>query len=448
MSAKSKSPRTCCASPRIQSIAVNLLLVLPLLVTGQTAVQVRVTTVDERVYKGTVNEWNRDQLTLGDKNSAETLSSGDLLRVDILNNGAATLPIPAVEVVLVDGSRVAATDFESTERIATIHGNLAESARKARLEPLLNAVHTVRLMEVPASSPEIANEWRELMAMNPAGDMIVVRKKGAKSLNFVEGTIGNVTSDTVEFILDGQTIDVNRDKVFGLIYYRDISAAGQHGTAAIVSGPGIYLPALEVSPELASVRVSTAHLGEVRLPLAAGQSIDYSVGRLQYLSDLRPLRFEWMAAPGEDIVSPVFSQLARDRSFFAPQLELDYPADSLPPEEVGSSGLVRRIPFAKGLALRSRTEVAYRVPRGFPLFRATVGIDPRSSATGAVQLVILGDGQPIWNRTIVGTAPPTEIQCNVDRIRDLAIVVDFSSEAGFTSRSGSTLHVGGARFTK
>lgn len=427
---------------------MNLLLVLPLLFVGQAAIQVRVTTIDERVYKGAVHEWNHGQLRLGDEDNFEALSTHDLLHVEVLSNDAATPPIPTAEVVLLDGSRIAATDFESTDRIGTIHGALMESTRDAHLKTPLQAVHTVRLMEIPASIPEIANQWRELLAMNPAGDMIVVHKKATKSLNFVEGTIGKVTPDTVEFILDGQTIDVNRSKVFGLIYYRDLSTVDQQRAAAIVAGPGVRLPALELTPEQDAVRVATAHLAEVRLRLAAGHSIDYSVDRLQYLSDLRPLRFEWTAAPGEDIASPVFSQLARDRSFFASQLELDYPADSLPREVAGSSGLVRRLPFAKGLALRSRTEVTYRVPRGFPLFRVTAGIDPRSSATGAVELVVLGDGEPIWNQTIVGSDPPAEVECDVDRIRDLTLVVDFCSETGFTSRSGSTLHLGGARFTR
>ncbi len=115
---------------------------------------------------------------------------------------------------------------------------------------------------------------------------------------------------------------------------------------------------------------------------------------------------------------------------------------------MGSSGLSRRVTFAKGLAIRSRTEVVYRVPRGFSAFRATVGIDPNTSAMGAVVFSVLGDGKPLFRQSIVGGDAPVGVDCSVDGVKELTLVVDCGPGAPLAEGLGDNLHLGGARFTK
>lgn len=217
---------------------------------------------------------------------------------------------------------------------------------------------------------------------------------------------------------------------------------------AIVSGSAVRLPAQEISLEGESLVVLNPYLGVVRLPLTAVESVDYSIDRIQYLSHLEPTRLDWTPAPGTASTQPLFASIARDRAFYAPELSLEYPADSLTEEQIGSSGLPRRVIFAKGLAIRSRTLVAYRIPRGFPQFRATVGIDPMTQATGAVELVVLGDDEPLFRQMIAGGDSPVEVECAVAGLRELTLVVGFGPDGPFAGSVGDNLHLGGARFTK
>ena len=58
--------------------------------------------------------------------------------------------------------------------------------------------------------------------------------------------------------------------------------------------------------------------------------------------------------------------------------------------------------FSKGLALRSRTELVYRLPAGFRRFTAIAGIDPATRASGNVRLSIYGDDRPLFEADIAG----------------------------------------------
>ena len=48
----------------------------------------------------------------------------------------------------------------------------------------------------------------------------MVLKRGGKSLDYLEGVIGQVTDEEVEFTPTATRSQVDRDKVAGLIYYR------------------------------------------------------------------------------------------------------------------------------------------------------------------------------------------------------------------------------------
>lgn len=426
---------------------MNALFAIALLLASQAAVEVRVTTVDERQVVGTISDWNAEALSLIAADGAATkIPLAEVLRVDSATRRAVP-PVSASEVALVDGSRISLLEFSATKGRANFEANVVSGDDGPLLEAPLAAVRSVRLMEMPSTSSTIADDWRDLLAMQPAGDLIVIRKQGAPNLNFVEGTLGNVSQKSVQFTLDGQTLEVKRSKVFGLVYYRNPDNS-KDSPAAVVTAPGLRLPAAGVRLNDDMLAVITSHLGVVNLPLSVVDSVDYSVDRLQYLSDLEPVRIDWTPTASLAPTAPLFSNVARDRSFYSPELTLEYPAHSPAPTQVGSSGLSSQVTFSKGLAIRSRTEVTYRVTRGFPTFRATVGIDPLTRTTGAVELIVLGDGQQLYRQTITGRDPPAEVECNVQGVRELTLVVDFGPDSHFAVGTGDNLHLGGARFTK
>jgi hypothetical protein len=203
-----------------------------------------------------------------------------------------------------------------------------------------------------------------------------------------------------------------------------------------------------VTWETDAIVIESSLLGEIRMTPSQLKSVDYSAAQVLYLSDLEPVRAKWTPAPGAASLAPLFGTVAGDRSFYSARLELEYPATSLDPEEATSAGIPRRVAFRKGLAIRSRMELTYRVPLGYPRLRAPAGIAPRSRWVGEVDLQVLGDGQELWRQTIDGREPPVEMQCDVNGVRELTIIVGFWSTNGIDVGSGDILHLCNARITK
>jgi hypothetical protein len=100
--------------------------------------------------------------------------------------------------------------------------------------------------------------------------------------------------------------------------------------------------------------------------------------------------------------------------------------------------------FSKGLALRSRTEIVYRLPAGFQRFIAVAGIDPATTAAGNVRLAILGDDRVLVETEITGDQPPQSLQLDIANVKRLKIVVDY----GQNLDTGDWLNLCDARIAK
>lgn len=404
-------------------------------------------TVDDQTLVGEIVTVDSRILSLATANgSRESVSIDRVLRIETAVGPAVAAAAQRGEVLFVDGTRISASDFATEGAEAILLGTTLSSGGNTPINVKLDQVRAVRLMPLEANVPTLESEWKDLLAGNAAGDLIVIRKAGAANLNFVEGTLGDTRAAAVSFTLDGETMEVNRNKVFGVLYFRQ--KAPESSAAAVITGPGLRIPASKVSYSDGQFVVDSVALGRVTLPASAIDAIDYSIDRLQYLSDLDPVRHTWSPSPTEAVAKSLLGSVARDRAFYAPDLTLEYPFESLSDDEASSAGLSEIKVFRKGLAIRSRTEVVYRVPAGFESFRATAGIDPRTRATGNVVVTLVGDGRTLVEQPIRGQDGPVELECNVAGIKQLGIVVDFGDSKSWNRGTGDNLHLGGARFIK
>ena len=100
--------------------------------------------------------------------------------------------------------------------------------------------------------------------------------------------------------------------------------------------------------------------------------------------------------------------------------------------------------YAKGLALRSRTLLEYRIPSGMIRFAALAGIDPATASQGKVTLEISADGNLLWQGEIDGGSAPMEINVPLQKARRLRLFVDYGTNLDY----GDRLHLVDARLTK
>jgi hypothetical protein len=158
----------------------------------------------------------------------------------------------------------------------------------------------------------------------------------------------------------------------------------------------------------------TTPLGlKVARPLMALARLDFSRGKVVYLSDLKPESVAWVPyyGLGRDLPARADYYAPRqDRSLSSGPLQLD------------------GVRYAKGLAIHSRTTLVYRLSGRFRRLAAVAGIDDAVRPRGNVRLVIRGDGRVLADLPIAGTDPARPLDLDLAGVTRLTLLVDFGED--------------------
>jgi hypothetical protein len=240
--------------------------------------------------------------------------------------------------------------------------------------------------------------------------------------------LGDITPEKIAFELDGDAVKVDRKKVAGFIYFRRENTDAPKPRCVVQGHSGMSANVATMRLAGANLHIKTTVSAEFDWPLDDISVADYSAGKLAYLSDLEPASMK--ATPL--IAQPVAATSAvknlephRDQSANGGPLTLIVPTSAGEPtnSEVKS--------FAKGLAIRSRTELIYRLPAGYRRLNAVAGIDPLNRSYGNVRLEIYGDDQPLMSADVAGNEPPTNVDVEIAGVKRLKIVVDYGANQGW-----------------
>ncbi len=388
------------------------------LLSAPPAIQVQ--TLSGRPVEGELVKLDEHQLTLNGRSGEETLLVEELMNAQFTGAKPQDTQLP-VQIGLTDGSALVGSSLISDGKQITFG-----SGSDQEIKIPAGAVRSVQF--VPLDDAASAR-WNELLEQGPAADLIAVRKKDAAATTFLEGVIGQVTPETVDFRLDGDTIPVKRDRVQGLIYYRKQESLPADPLCVVSDRFGGRLSAKQCSLAESQLNIVTVAGVKLALPLDQVASIDFSSGKITYLSDLTAQSFEWspyLSAANPPASVAEFYGLRRDRGRTSAALMLG-----------GKS-------YSKGLALTSRSEVRYKLPAGSRSFQAIVGIDDSCGDRGDVVLTIRGDDRELLQSTITGKDEPQPIDLDVQGIRQLTILVDFGEEMDIADY----LNMADARVTK
>jgi hypothetical protein len=269
----------------------------------------------------------------------------------------------------------------------------------------------------------LAKQWNEIRNLKPPGDMLVVAKRDGTSLDYVEGVAGEITNDKIEFKLDGESNRVDRSKVAGVIYSHPSDAQTAKGRFTLRGRSGLSLNVNEIQLADGFVMVKTVGGASLRWPVDDLDSADFSTGKVMYLSDIDPASQNWtplVGLPSGVTLAAQYGLPRRNRSAFGDLLTLsikDKDDAAVPPGKLRS--------FSKGLALRSRTELIYRLPDGFNRLTSLAGIDPATATTGNVRLTILADDHSLLETEIAGDQSPQPIDVSIANAKRLKIIVDY-----------------------
>jgi hypothetical protein len=387
------------------------------------APEFQATSLDGQVTSGALASLDAQQIAL---ETADGRVSLPIETITGLARAAAVADVrrsSAVSVELMDQTVVGAQQY-------TVAGNVAhlKLSNDSTLEVPTKAIRSVRFGAVGAAKrAELATQWDEIVNAKASGDLLVVRKGDA--LDYVEGVQGDVDAEFCHFEVDKEPAAVKRAKVEGIVYFHPTTADLPEtvGQLAAVDGSRVAIARAELVD--GAVRVTTPSGIAVTTPLEEVARIDFSAGKIAYLSDLDPESAAYVPYFGLKDEPSVFReayQFRRDVGFEQNPLRLD-----------GKS-------YRKGLALQSRTVLTYKLPGKFRLFEAVAGIDYSVRESGDVKLEIRGDGKTLWQADVRGTEVSKVLSLDIAGVKRLEIVVDYGGELDI----GDRLDLCEARVTK
>jgi len=299
------------------------------------------------------------------------------------------------------------------------------------------AIEHVRLMP---RTPATFEQWQELVATPRTLDAVVIRKttaatdgqdgvEGKVALDAPDGVLGNIDESTVGFEFDDTTVNVPRRKIEGIIYFHRTTTTPRDPICRVIDSSGSHWNVRSIKLGEDSLQGITVSGVRFTLPLTQLSTLDYSVGNIDYLSDLpresvvwKPRRIAGNPPSAYRWFSPKF-----DTGLYGSVLKLD--------DE----------PYEKGLALHSHSEVTYRLTKRYRNLLARVGVDDGFHYEADLELRIYGDNDVIFSRKIKGHDEPFDLELDMQGIRRLRIVVGYGDD---DSERGDNLNLCNARLTK
>ena len=182
------------------------------------AVEVQLTTLDGRKLEGTVKDLASDRVVMRVGDTDTTVGGADLHLLAPKEPPEKSSAKPSAWVELVDGSRLPVTRYVATQGKVVI-GTLDEK----EIELTSRQVRSVRFGRLDEPDADVGRR-------DAPGDLLGIRKR--ENVDFIEGVIGDVTAEAVEFTYEGERIPVNRSKVEGIVYAHKTS--GEEVTPACV----------------------------------------------------------------------------------------------------------------------------------------------------------------------------------------------------------------------
>jgi len=375
-----------------------------------SAPQVEVSTIEGTRHSGVLTSADSASWKLETDGQSVEIALSSILEARLPAKDAAASASPH-EVILLDGSRIGTKTVQLSNETLTITAAATDSIDLPR-----SVIGNIRLAESPSS---VDDQWAALLERERREDWLVLRKQD--KLDFVPGVVSGITDQHVSLLLEGETVPVPRAKVFGVILrQRKTSGAKSPGIVELVSGD--RLAVRTVTSKGAEFTLQLAAGPTVTIPMTSIRVVDFSANKLTWLSSLKP----------RDV------KLKRHIIDWAPAVKNDVDSWGRLPLQLDNQI------FSRGVCIRSKTVVQYRLNGDYRRFVSLMGI--QQDYVGGVDVKILVDGQNLLTQSVSWQdKKPFNIDLDVSGKFLLEIQVDYGKDG---SDLGDHLVLAEARLLK
>lgn len=379
---------------------------------------IQVSTLSGDQHQGTLETFNETSVVIKSEGQSVSIPVAELLVIRTLVQPTAPPVDSPIEVRLVDMSRLRVKSF-ATSGAATSGSTKSPSTmailNHARLGELQIPISTIASVRLAAMDSKVETEWNQLLDRPLKKDAIAVRKGDV--LDHLDGVIGNLNEAKIQFQMDGEDIEVKREKVFGMIYAKRTSLAKKSiAQLDLMSGDRLSLKQIAWDGTKWKARLVTGY--ELDIAPELFQTLDFSLGKVTYLSDLEPRSVKY--TPYFDLPSSfLVNEYRRDKNFDGNRISLGERS------------------YVKGLAIHSQTQLKYRLGGEYRRFQAIMGIGDEVPV-GDVDVIVKGDNNILFKgsakaseageKGTIRRAVPQHLDIDVTGVVELEIFVDFGSD--------------------
>ncbi len=320
------------------------------------------------------------------------------------------------QVALVDGSLLTATQVHATDTEVTLRRPNADEVVVPRRE-------IDWLTQVRYEDPGLEARWQEILKPTErAADLLVFRRDN--QLDYLEGLVGAIGDDAIEFRRNGQINQVPLNRVDAVVCFQPVQRTFGQPTGQLTTAAGdrIALKTATVADD--QLQLVTVCGLEMSMPLDQLVTINLGNRRLVYLSKLEPALADWQPLIlNREIVGhqKVLNRPRFDQSFDGQVLQLRFPRND------AGNVPARRVEYSHGIAVRGGSRLAFELAGQFSELSGIAGFAPEHSRDGNVELVISGDGRQLLRQVLNQQRDgPLPVQVNVAGVRRLVIRIDYS----------------------
>ncbi len=357
--------------------------------------EVEIVRLDGHTTRGRPAQW-APAIVLQSESGEEALGWSEVLSVVPVQTAP---PAPArareepFRVELLDGTAFAA-------RLESPGGGALfvrfRDGRRSRLD--LNALRSI--VARGASEAALA-PLREAVAGRAGGEDVAVVFREARVI-VLRGAARSVDADGVQFTWNERELALPWERTAGVVFSRPPAGGGD---CLVRMRDGDVFAGRVAGGDQAVLLLDSRTLPQLALEVAEIERIDCRSPRLDFLSDLEPVRYAF---------TPMFTKrwpLGRDRSLTGQPIRLG-----------GRT-------FPKGLCLHSQSEVVYDLRGEYGQLAALVGIADEMEGRGDVDVLIRGDGRILWEaQGVRGSGEPRELLVDVRGVHELTIEVRFGED--------------------
>jgi hypothetical protein len=397
-------------------------VLLCVLLAAATARGAEIRTLKGETISGDIVSLTAKEVVVAKGSERVTTPLAQVLQIDY-NPAGKPGTDPFTDVELTDGSLLHCAKYavKGKDVILTL---LAGQEVKIPLSAVSNVL-------TEAQVEKHRKEWSERLADRKAKkkrrDMLGIRRDDL--ISPLDGTFGDgdEKGETIEFSIGGgKPRPIPQANIAGLIFERGIDPNAAPVVCRVTDAARDLIQASAVSSSPAGITVTTPAGATIELTPEQLTRLDYSGGKLTWLSDMEPTQVTETFVDGNPF------HYKRDHNLEDGPIRMD------------------NMTYARGLSLHATTELEYDLKGDYREFKAVVGIDDLiGGLPGSVVLRVEGDGKLLKEVTLDrrDKVRHQELALNIKDVQKLRLRVAPGGE-GLKLDLGLHLDLGDAKVSK